>query len=490
MYTEFYGLQEKPFDLTHSARFLYLGEVHKEALALLTYGVTERKSFVLLTGEVGTGKTTILRAMLNRTDRSVKYVHLANPLLSAKEFINYLTLSAFRNRITFKSKAEFLLTFEAFLTKCSQQQRHFLLVIDEAHKLSYNLLEEIRLLSNMETADEKLISIFLVGQPELNQKLNDPRCRALLQRISIRYHMKPLSLQETQEYLAKRLVVAGAQKADDILPSAVQRAIHEYSGGFPRMINILSDNLLLLGYARGQRKLTPAMLRECFEDQKLDDSLPVKVPEIETKIVAKEYEPSLSPARSGFWKWALIALLVILVAAGVYQYRKEIRTRVMNMVFRDSKHERSVPAGEQSRAGVEESVAAPAPSGQQEEESPGIAMTMIPSPGEAEKKTENSGLVHSESAGMALQPSPGIPDVDSLNLPLRLKGGTGDLRAVGETVIVQHGDTLDKLAKRIYGRSDEKIWEMIQKSNPDIQDVDFIRPGQKLLFPPLPEIRE
>jgi general secretion pathway protein A len=488
MYTEFYGLQEKPFDLTHSARFLYLGEVHKEALAMLTYGVMERKSFVLLTGEVGTGKTTILRTMLNHTDRSVKYVHLANPLLSAKEFINYLTLSAFRNRITFKSKAEFLLTFEAFLTKCSQQQRLFLLVIDEAHKLSYDLLEEIRLLSNMETADEKLISIFLVGQPELNQKLNDPRCRALLQRISIRYHMKPLNLQETQEYLAKRLTVAGAQKAEDVFPSAVQRAIHEYSKGFPRTINILSDNLLLLGYAKGQRKLTPGMVRECFQDLKLDDSLPVRVPEPETKIVVKEYEPSPSPAYGGFWKWALVALLGILVAAGAYQYRQEIRIRVMNLVFRDSKHERSVSVGEQSRAGVEDSVAAPALPGQREEKSSGIAKTMTPSAGEAEKKTEDSGSVRSESTGMApTQPSGEIPDVQALNVSPWAKEGRGDFKAVGETVIVQDGDTLDKLTKRIYGRSDEKIWEMIQKSNLDIRNVDSIRPGQQVYFPVLEE---
>jgi type II secretory pathway predicted ATPase ExeA/phage tail protein X len=491
MYTEFYNLHEKPFELTHSARFLYLGEVHKEALALLTYGVTERKSFVLLTGEVGTGKTTILRTMLNQTDRSVKYVHLANPLLSAKEFINYLTLSAFRNRITFKSKAEFLFTFETFLTKCAQQQRHFLLVIDEAHKLSFDLLEEIRLLSNMETADEKLISIFLVGQPELNQKLNDPRCRALLQRMSIRYHMKPLNLQETQEYLAKRLIVAGAQTADDVFPSGVQRVIHEYSGGFPRMINILSDNLLLLGYAKGQRKFTPAMVRECFEDLKLDGSLPASMPEPGTKIVVKAYEPSPSPAHSGFLKWALIALLVILVAAGVYQYRREIRTKVMNLVFKDLKHEGAAPVREKSRAGIEDSVAVQVPTGQREERFPGIAETKIPAPTEDEKKTEDPDLVRSENFGTAsAQPSAEFANVHALILSPFSKGGRGDFEAAGQTVIVQHGDTLDKLAKRIYGHSDEKIWEMIQRSNPDIQDVDSIWPGQMLLFPPLPETQE
>jgi type II secretory pathway predicted ATPase ExeA len=351
VYTEFYNLAEKPFDLTHSSRFLYLGEVHKEALAMLSYGVMERKGFVLLTGEVGTGKTTILRSMLNDLDKNVKYVHLANPLLSPKEFMNYLTLSAFRNRISFKAKAEFLLAFEAFLTRCSQHRKHFLLVIDEAHKLSYDLLEEIRLLSNMETADEKLLSIFLVGQPELNQKLGDPRCRALLQRISIRYNIKPLNLQETEEYITKRLKVAGAKKADDLFPSAVRRAIHEYAGGYPRMINILSDNLLLLGYAKGQRKLSPAMVKECFEDLKLDDSPPARtIHEPETKIVPRRAEPRPSPTRSGLWKWALVALLVIFLAGAGFYFRDEIRSGVTKLVTRFSKPASAVPVQKKSEA--------------------------------------------------------------------------------------------------------------------------------------------
>jgi phage tail protein X len=349
-------------------------------------------------------------------------------------------------------------------------------------------LEEIRLLSNMETADEKLISIFLVGQPELNQKLIDPRCRALLQRISIRYHIKPLNLQETQEYLTKRLAVAGAQKVDDVFPSAVRKAIHEFSGGFPRMINILSDNLLLLGYAKGQRKLTPAMVRECFEDLKLDDSLSARMPEPETKIVPKEYQPSPTPVRYGFWKWAFIALLIILVAAAAYQYAGEIRTRVMNLVSRDSKQESSAPVVEQRRAGVEVLDTVPAPTGQRQKKSPGISETKAPRTGEAEKKTENLGLVPSEDSGTApTHLSAEIPDAHALDLPPWLKSGKEDIKAVGETVTVQVGDTLDNLSKRIYGRSDETIWEMVQKSNPDIRNVDSIRPGQQVYFPVLEE---
>jgi type II secretory pathway predicted ATPase ExeA/phage tail protein X len=491
MYTDFYELKEKPFDLTASPRFLYLGEGHKEALAVLTYGVMEHQGFVLLTGEVGTGKTTMVHALLSNLDTSVIHAHLSNPLLSAKEFIGYLGFAAFRKWLNLKSKAQFLYLFEEFLNRCHEHQKHFILIIDEAHKLSFELLEEIRLLSNMEKAEEKLLSIILVGQPELNAKLHDPRCRPLYQRISIRYHIKPLNLQETQEYLTKRLVVAGAQNVDDVFPSAVRKAIHEFSGGFPRTINILSDNLLLLGYAKGQRKLTPAMARECFEDLKLDDSLPARMPEPETKSVPKEHEPSPSPAHTGFWKWAFIGLLVILVAAAAYQYRGEIRTRVMNLVSRESKRVSSVPVGEHNQAGVEVLATTPAPTGQRQKKSPGIAETSPPPAGEAEKKTEDPGLIRSESSGLApTQPSAEIPDVHALDVPPWLERGRGDLEAAGETVIVQEGDTLDKLSKRIYGRSDEKVWEMVQKSNPDIRDVDFILPGQKLFFPPLPKSQE
>lgn len=499
MYTDFYNLSEKPFDLTHSSRYLYLGEVHKEALAMLTYGVMERKGFALLTGEVGTGKTTILRAMLNTLDNNVRYVHLANPLLSPKEFMNYLTLSAFRNRITFKSKAEFLLAFEAFLTRCSQHRKYFLLVIDEAHKLSYDLLEEIRLLSNMETADEKLINIFLVGQPELNEKLCDPRCRALLQRISIRYHIKPLSLRETEEYITKRLNVAGAQKAEIVFPSGVCKAIYEYSSGFPRMINILADNLLLLGYARGEKKLTPAMVRECFEDMQLADSTPVRAPEPETMIIEKKAEPRPSPVRRGVWKWALALLLILLAAAGFF-FKDEIRSGVTKVLDKYSKRGSVLP--------TEQKLHHPLP-GKSEEKS-------------AEKKTE-------ETASSPLTPPIQInPFVDkgarlevpeqSLHPPLATKiplpiegeregeggrmgedcpppaapratrgeGGGGPGEHSGGTIVVQEGDSLSKLAGRVYGRSDDDILDLILKHNPDIRSVDFIRRGQKLIFPPLP----
>lgn len=272
MYTEFYKLKDKPFNLTPSSRSLYLGDIHKEALALLTYGVMERKGFILLTGEVGTGKTTMVHALLTSLGTDIQYVYLSNPSFSVSDFMNYLAFSAFKERINYNSKTDFLVRFEVFLKEQLKNRKNFLLIIDEAQKLSFDVLEEIRLLSNMETSEEKLLNIFLVGQPELNELLNQPRCRSLLQRISIRYHIKALDEGASLNYIATRLKKAGAERPEHIIPKSVARTIYRYSDGYPRIINILADNALLLGYSRGVRNITPAMVRECYRDLRLEGS--------------------------------------------------------------------------------------------------------------------------------------------------------------------------------------------------------------------------
>jgi general secretion pathway protein A len=314
MYTEFFHLKEKPFNLTPSSRFLYLGECHKEALALLTYGVMERKGFILLTGEVGTGKTTMIQALLRNLDKSVQYVYVSNPLLSPMDFLDYLSASAFKEKSHFKSKTDFLLRFEAFLRDSFQNQKNFVLIIDEAQKLSFELLEEIRLLSNMEIGDEGLINIFLAGQPELNEKLCEPRCRPLLQRISMRYHIPPLDLEATKAYVRTRLKVAGAENGQDIFSDRTIEAIHEYSLGHPRMINILADNALLLGYSEGERRITSDMVRQCYDDLQLDGSLKESAENTHVRAAVKAAKANKSRHK---WKWAIV-LCIVMVATGIF----------------------------------------------------------------------------------------------------------------------------------------------------------------------------
>ncbi len=335
MYTDFYNLKEAPFKLTPSPRFLYLGKGHKEALALLTYGVMERKGFILLTGDVGTGKTTMIQALLSNLDSSVQCISLPNPLLSPKDFMDYLAFSAFKKRVHFRSRAAFLLEFEGFLRECLHHQKNFILIIDEAQRLSFALLEEIRLLSNMEYANEKLMNIFLVGQPELNKKLSQPRCQGLLQRISNRYHIPPLDFKDTRGYLAARLKIAGAKTEDYIFSEGAINAIHHYSLGYPRVINILADNSLLLGYSEGKRTITAPMVKQCYEDLSLKDAFPrngrsAQEP-YETKRIGQIHTGRL-------WKWAAaLFLMVALVAMGMSQRGRDILWELLG--FKQAHHQ-------------------------------------------------------------------------------------------------------------------------------------------------------
>ena len=314
MYPEFYNLKEKPFNLTPSPRFLYLGESHGEALNMLKYGVMERKGFILLTGEIGTGKTTMIQALLSTLDDSVHCIHISNPLLSLGEFMDYLAFSTFRRKIHFRSKAEFLVEFEEFLRGCLRSQTNVILIIDEAQKLSFELLEEIRLLSNMETGDEKLINIFLVGQPELNEKLREVQYLPLLQRISMRYHLSPLDLDETRSYVATRLRIAGAPKREEVFSKGAIKALHQYAHGYPRVINILADNAMLLGYSRATKPITPHMVQKCYEDMSLQSSLPK-----DRREISEPYEPKIRGRTLGsFLKWAaLLCFIGALVAFGM-----------------------------------------------------------------------------------------------------------------------------------------------------------------------------
>jgi general secretion pathway protein A len=311
MYTDFYGLKEKPFNLTVSSRFLYLSEGHGEALAMLKYGVMERKGFILLSGGIGTGKTTMIQALLDTLDDRVLCIHLSNPLLSPEEFMDYLAFSTFHRKIHFRSKAEFLVEFEAFLHECLQSKTNVILIVDEAHKLSFELLEEIRLLSNMESSDEKLINIFLAGQPELNETLREPQCLPLLQRISVRHHLRPLNLDETRNYVATRLTIAGASNKQEIFSKDAVTALHTYAQGNPRVINILADNALVLGYARAARPITSGTVRKCYEDMSLQRSFPDASEETSEPYELKRREGS----RGRFWKWAIpLCLIGALVA--------------------------------------------------------------------------------------------------------------------------------------------------------------------------------
>jgi general secretion pathway protein A len=259
MYTEFYGLNDVPFRLAPDPKYLFRTDSLLEVQANLQYGIENGKGLVVVTGEVGTGKTTILRSNLQSMDRSVLAAYIFNPLLSTRDFFDMLT-SEFRLRPQ-ASKSGMLRTLGYLLVSRHSKGLRTVLVIDEAHLLPQELLEEIRLLSNFETNREKLLQIILCGQPELHEVLAQPELRQLKQRVSLRCSINPLTAHETAEYIRWRLRIAGAKNERLFEPEAVAM-IHLVSGGIPRIINNICDNALLSGYSEASPVITAAIVSE------------------------------------------------------------------------------------------------------------------------------------------------------------------------------------------------------------------------------------
>ncbi|HYG79783.1 MAG TPA: AAA family ATPase, partial [Pyrinomonadaceae bacterium] len=260
MYREFYGLKELPFALTPDPRFIYFTPSHTEVMANLHYGIESGKGLVVVTGEVGTGKTTILRWMMQRLDRTVLVAYVFNPRLTVPEFYQHIT-TLFDVK-DWETKSELLIALGKTLESRHGRGLRTVLIIDEAQGLSPYVLEEIRLLSNFESDTAKQLQIILTGQPELRDVLNNPDLRQLKQRVALRCEIKPLpNVEETERYIASRLLVAGAERTDIFSPGAIDY-IFRCSEGIPRQINNLCDNSLLTGFSAGEEVIGRAIIEE------------------------------------------------------------------------------------------------------------------------------------------------------------------------------------------------------------------------------------
>lgn len=272
MYKSFFHLTRNPFDLTPDPSCFVSTKRHNEALAALYYGVRWHKGFVVVTGEVGTGKTMLLRCLLRllRESKDVAYAYVFNGRLSPTEFLQYI-LSDFGLPACGKNKSELLLDLGQFLVARGAKRLTTVLIIDEAHHLSDDILEEIRLLSNLETTDEKLLQIVLVGQPELDEKLDSLGLRQLKQRIALRAKLGPLDAAETRDYIMQRLQIAGADLSlDPIISTETMAAVHRHSQGLPRLINTLCENALIAAYAKQSPVVTPDLVEDIALEFRLD----------------------------------------------------------------------------------------------------------------------------------------------------------------------------------------------------------------------------
>lgn len=266
MYTSFFGLGEKPFAITPDPRYLFMSERHAEALAHLLYGITEAGGFIQLTGEVGTGKTTIVRSLLERMPGHADVAVILNPQLTPVEFVLTICeeLGIFMRDEDASSIKDLVDLLNRRLLEAHAKGRRIVVIVDEAQNLMPATLEQVRLLTNLETASKKLLQIILIGQPELRELLDRVELRQLAQRITGRYHLAPLSRSETASYVNHRLKVAGA--VGEIFSSSALREVHRLSGGVPRIINVICDRALLGAFTQEQHRIGPGMIREAASE--------------------------------------------------------------------------------------------------------------------------------------------------------------------------------------------------------------------------------
>jgi general secretion pathway protein A len=328
MYLTFYGFKEKPFAMTPDPRFLYLTPGHREALAHLVYGVQENVGFLMLTGEVGTGKTTLLHALRQRLNGRAATAFIVNSGLSFDGILEYM-LADLGIANGGESRAQRLMALHRFMIERRRVDENVVIIFDEAHNFDLDTLEQIRLLSNFETPTDKLVQILLVGQPELKAKLARPELRQLKQRIALRSTIPPLSSQETRDYIRRRLQIAGAHDTGLFTEGAVH-AITEYAGGIPRVINIVSEHCLLLGYADQKRRLDEDIVKRAVEY--LEDGTAPRKP------VARARRRHWWPRRR--LAWAALAPLLLLSLAALPPVRREAfdsASHVVTMLARSAR---------------------------------------------------------------------------------------------------------------------------------------------------------
>jgi general secretion pathway protein A len=294
VYADFFGLNEKPFSITPDPRYLYLSPRHADALAHLLYGISESGGFIQLTGEVGTGKTTLIRSVLEQLPEKAEVALILNPRQSPQELLQSVCEELRISLPQDRSAKALVDTLNAELLRANAADRRIVLIIDEAQTLSPELIEQVRLLTNLETPKQKLLQIILIGQPELRAMLARPEMRQVAQRVTGRYHLEPLSAQETASYVRHRLRVAGAQR--DLFKRGALRQLYKESGGIPRLINVVADRALLAAYTQEQS-------------------------EIDSRLVKNAAREVFGKRRGPLWPWAAIAagLVALVLATGLYR---------------------------------------------------------------------------------------------------------------------------------------------------------------------------
>ncbi len=533
MYTSYFGFREKPFNVTPDPRFFYTNSVYQEAYATLLYGIRERKGFVVLTGEVGTGKTTLLRRLMDNLEATVRFVFIYNTTMSFDELLSF-TCEELGLPVKDEARLRKVQALNEFLIAQLRKGGTGLLLIDEAQNLGEEVLEDLRLLSNLETGSEKLLQIVLVGQPELEDKLDQPKLRQLKQRIALHCRLDRLKDREVGPFIDYRLHAVGYEDTKLFASDAIQR-IAFYSTGIPRLINVICDNALLVAYGTSKKKISAKVIEEVAHDLRLKEELAATKAETPThKVPAKkakerEFEVTGEPVqhRRRPLRWVgVTAFLVLLILGGwgavVYPLQSKRlladlshkaqdftgmvgeRFELIKQNFTTSLElfmpSKSKPEQVQLHLAPEPPVdLGPDPQDQTAPNHKGEPLVL------AEKADSASSLVFTEKGEFEKEEnssSSGSQTLARMKLMLETKGVETKAEALtrGEShlfgppvssgwrenpLVIKRGTTVSDILFEVYGDYNTLAMDLIREFNPHIENLNWVIEGQSLWLPPL-----
>jgi general secretion pathway protein A len=506
MYTDYFGFREKPFSITPDPRFFYTNPRYQEAYASLLYGIHERRGFIVLTGEIGTGKTTLLRRLMENMESHIRFVFFYNTTLTFEEILDFIC-QELRLPLQEGRRLHKIQVLNQFLLEQLAREKIVVLLIDEAQNLGTELLENIRLLSNLETSTEKLIQIVMVGQPELETKLNQYELRQLKQRIAIQCRLERLDDEEVGPFIYYRLSAVGYTRQQLFTPDAIQEIAY-YSRGSPRLINILCDNALLIAYATSQKRITTEIVREAADDLRLEGQSGNSLLAKEAGESSREFRINKSPgstyasrephqgkpvatSRRGLW---IMMIVLFLTVGGIGFYTWRVNTNFLEdfgarlTALPHTLHDTIVgwigpPGSGDFRLESDQQTT-------RHDRSTGFSGKVEPTTS-AVLRTEELPIEGRDSHPVSKQ-----TEVASKGTTSSTRGqGSNEAGVVATTpegagwrekpITVQPGSTIAEMAANIYGPQRNLGLDLIKEYNTHIENLNRIIAGQKLWIPPL-----